>query len=382
MNAAKIIFRYSIMVAILASCIEPYDPQMDNIDTDLLVVDGFLNASEGTATVRLTRTLPVKSTETIPHVSGATVRIENDQGLSYPCQQTGEGLYVATGVGINFESRYRLVITTSENREYISDLVEITQTPPIDSITFSGKDAGVEFAVNAHDPSGRSRYFRWKYDETYEYNANFNSLLKFEGEEIVDRPSSESLYTCWKSDYSKDIIIGTTKHLTESVVRNAPVTVIPKGSIKLSVKYSILVQQQTLTEEAYNYWLNLEKSTEDLGGLFDPLPSEVSGNLHSSSDPDEKVIGYFSGGTVEQTRLSVNRYELPRGFQGFTNSNPYCLEDTIFLADLPNIVKEATWLIQAIAPPGAPVIGYSTAPRSCLDCRSYGGSTTPPDFWE
>jgi hypothetical protein len=382
MRPVGIIFRFMMVVSVLDSCIEPYDPPMDNLDTDFLVVDGFLNASDGTATVILTRTLPVKSTETIPRVSGATVRIEDDLGSTYPLQQTAEGLYAGSGVAIDFAKRYRLVIRTNDNREYASDLIDVTQSPAIDSITFTGKEGGVEFAVNSRDPSGRARHFRWKYEETYEYNANFNSLLKFEGEEIVDRPPEESLYTCWKSGRSTDIIVGTTKHLLESVVSKSPLTLIPRGSIKISIKYSILVEQQALTPEGYDYWLNLEKSTEDLGGLFDPLPSEVSGNMHNTTDPRDKVIGFFSASTVERVRLSVDRYDLPRGFQHYENYNPYCLEDTILIEDLPTIAKDATWLIQAVAPPASPVTGYSTAPRSCVDCRSLGGTTIRPEFWE
>ena len=278
---------------ILEGCIEPYDPPLDNNDINLLVVDGFLDATAGIATVSLSRSLPVNAESAVPVESGAQVSIEDGEGVIYPLAETQDGTYQGLIANANSEQRYRLTIRTRGAREYSSDFVTLVETPAIDSVTWAIKDNGVEFYVTTHDPSNTSRYYRWKYVETYEYNIDFNSLLVFEGDEIVARPPDESIFTCWTTTESTDIILGSTRRLEESVVNRFPVTYVRGGSIKLRVRYSLLVQQQALTEEAYAYWSNLEKSTEHLGGLFDPLPSEVSGNIHSLSNPSETVIGFL-----------------------------------------------------------------------------------------
>src|SRR5688572_28499799 len=245
------------MIFMLGACVEPYDPPLKYTHVNYLVVDGFLNASDGLATVKLTRTLPVKSAEGIPAESGAMVRLEDDLGSVFQLSEIQSGIYSGTVAGVSDENMYRIVIRTTDNREYASDFIVLMETPAIDSLHYTVLDDGVEFAVNTHDPTGTSRHYRWKFIETYQYRSSFNSLFKFSTQGTVFRHPSESIHTRWRSLESKGIIVGTTKHLEQSIVSNFPITFIPKGSTKLSVKYSLLVQQQTLTEEAYNYWLNL-----------------------------------------------------------------------------------------------------------------------------
>ena len=381
MKLLKRIGGFLLTVLIAGGCVEPYDPPVDNRDVNYLVVDAFLNGSDHSAEVTLTRTLPVESGEKIPAESGAVVRLEDDKGVFYPLPETEKGVYNGSVINASTESTYRLVIRTRNNKEYISDFIPMKISPPIDSVNYTFLQDGLQFNVNTHDPTGEVRYFRWKYRETYEYNSSFNSVYKFDGKEIVFRPPDESIYTCWRTNLSTNIKVGTTKHLTESLVREFPLVFIPTGSIKLSVKYSLLVQQQALTEEAYNYWLNLQKSTEQLGGLFDPLPSEVSSNIQCITNPAEKVVGFFGAGTVQEARKFINRRELPGYMRIYGNYNPSCELDTILLPKLREI-QGFVVLVDGIFAPGAGLIGYTSSIKQCVDCTVFGGTTVKPPFWE
>ena len=369
-----------LILFILSGCVEPYDPPVRDSDINFLVVDGFLNATDENATVTLSRTLPVKSSDDIPVESSASVSIEEENGLRYQLSEERPGYYTGT-VPFTTGMRYRLSIRTRDNHEYASDFVDIPQSPPIDSITYSVERGGVQLAVNTHDPSGRARHYRWKYEETHEYHSNYNSIFLFSDEGIIYRLPDQAINICWKTGLSTGIMVGSTKHLQEAVVTKFPLALVPFGSLKLSVKYSILVRQQALTDEAYAYWLNLEKSTEELGGLFDPLPSEVSGNIQSLTHPSEKVIGFFGGSTVTEARRFISRYELPRSIISAFGNSQACVLDTILLADLPNVAG-STLLVDGIYPPGAGLIGYTTSSRNCIDCTTFGGTTVKPTFWK
>lgn len=381
MNSRKWFGISLVFTLILHGCIEPYDPPLDDTDVNLLVVDGFLHATDGIATVALSRTVPVDSDLEMPRETRAKVFIQDRLETTYPLPEIQDGLYQGPIPNANIQERYRLIILTG-GREYASDLVKIVETPPIDSVTWAINDGGLEFYVTTHDPTNASRYYRWKYSETYEYRIDFNSLLRFEGESIVDRPSSQSIFTCWKTNESTGITIGSTKQLKESVVNKFPVMFVPPGTIKTRIRYSLLVQQQALSEEAYEYWRSLEKSTENLGGLFDALPTEVSGNIRSLNHPAETVIGYFGAGIVRSARIFVRRGQLPEAFAGRFPGNPGCVLDTIPLSEVDRIHKPSTLLIHAIDVPGAGVIGYGTAPSYCADCRTLGGTTIKPNFWD
>jgi hypothetical protein len=370
-----------VVLILLLSCVEPYNPHVDNRELNLLVVDAFLNASTDSATVLLTRTLPVESHAIPPSETGALVRIEDDQGGIYQLEEKAQGIYSGRVDGITASRLYRVRITTGTG-DYASDLVTVAQTPPIDSITYDASPDGVGLYVTTHDPTNQLRYYQWDYDETFEYNSEFFSLFMFQGDEIVPRPLELAQHTCWKTNFSTDILVGTTTRLKESIISKFPVSFIPNGSVKLTVEYSVLVRQHAITAEAYEYWSRLRKTTEQVGGLFDPLPSEVPGNIHSISDPAERVLGFFSAATIEQMRKSVRRSQLPREvIRLFPSHNPSCLLDTILIEDLPRYSK-SIWFVDAVYTPEGTIDGYTTSLTSCIDCTLRGGTTTKPDFWK
>jgi hypothetical protein len=376
--------RYFMLLSFMVvanACIEPFQPPVSDEDVRFLVVDAYINSSDGTASARLSRTLPVASPELIPHESGALVSIEDENGTRYPLAESVNGQYSGVVSNISFTKQYRLLIQTPEEKQYSSDYINLQQTPPIDSISYSFVGDGLDLEVNTHDASGNARYFRWAWTETYEYNSTFSSIYMFTPTQIVYRPFSEQIYVCWKTNASTNLLIGSTDRFKESVVSKFPIAFIPRSSIKFSRKYSIVVQQQTLTAEGYNYWSNLKKSTEQLGGLFDPLPSEIRGNIHGITNPSEKVIGFFSGGATEEKRIFLIPRQLPKGMGHYNSSDPNCPRDTILLADIPS-TDRTTLLIDGIYPPGQMLTGYTTSSRSCIDCRYLGGVTQKPDFWE
>lgn len=370
-----------LLLALLGfSCVEPYDPPLSDEHLNLLVVDGFLNATDDRATVSLTHSLPVKSTDPVPAESGALVWVEDEAGTAFVLTETALGRYEGDVPGAGPHSRYRIMIRTYMNREYVSEFVPVLETPPIDSISYTTDVNGVQFEVNAHDPTGASRNYRWTFEETYEYKAAFNSLWIFEGEELVVRPPQQSRFTCWRTNPSTDIIIGSTKHLQTSIVSRFPIAFLPKESIKISVAYSLLVRQHALSDEAYDYWLNLERTTEHLGSLFDPLPSEVQGNMRSLNDPSETVIGLFDAGTVQEQRIFVKRTELPKEVIGMYRRDPTCQLDTIPVSEISQVYRPTTYIIDAIYGMGPFIIGYTGATRACSDCTLAGGTTDKPSF--
>jgi hypothetical protein len=70
--------------------------------------------------------------------------------------------------------------------------------------------------------------------------------------------------------------------------------------------YCISVAQMSLDEEGYAYWESMKKNTTGMGGLFDPQPSEVNGNISSVTNSGETVIGYINVCTLQYGRLFVD----------------------------------------------------------------------------
>ena len=98
-----------------------------------------------------------------------------------------------------------------------------------------------------------------------------------------DQHNDTTIYKCWNTLEFSTIILGSTEKLTSDVVY-LPVQYIEPHSEKLSVLYSINLRQYAISHDQYLFLQKMKKNTEQLGTIFDPQPSEISGNIHCLTD--------------------------------------------------------------------------------------------------
>ena len=106
-----------------------------------------------------------------------------------------------------------------------------------------------------------------------------------------DHSVDTTIYKCWKTLNSTSIIIGSSESLSTDIIY-LPFHFIENGSEKLSILYSMKLKQYAVSHEKYLFLQKMKKNTEQTGSLFDPQPSQLSGNIHCLTDPNETVIGY------------------------------------------------------------------------------------------
>ncbi len=366
------------MLSFMAGCVDPYEPHFSEGIPTLLIVDGFINSSNQSASVRLTRSVALSDSNVPAPDNNASVVMEEQGGTQRTLSNQGSGNYASQGLKLNPSGKYRLVITTFQGKRYTSDFIDLqVATPPIDSLQWKTVDGGVNIYLDSHDPSGMNRYYRWNFVETWHYTSSYDSEIKLADGQVVARDINDHIYNCWKSTSSTVILIRSTVRLSTAIINDFLITIIPKESIKLKKRYSILVNQYSISEEACNYWQQLQKTTENLGGLFDPLPSQVKGNLHSESDPKETVLGYFSGGAVTSKRIFISINDLPVEFRAPGHTEE-CIEFSIPKKDVALLNGVAYLLIRPLDPP---FNSYTYSFKDCVDCREKGGTNIKPDFW-
>jgi hypothetical protein len=255
------------------------------------------------------------------------------------------------------------------------------ETPVIDSVTFRYEERssaglnGVQIYVNTHDPENDTWYYRWEWDETWKFRTPYNSNIYWDEGKIKLR--EEQINTCWKYGKSTSIKFFNSKNLVEDIVADYPLLYVDTNTDRLISKYSINVKQYLLSEESYNYWKELQKTTESLGTLFDPQPSIIKGNIYNIGDEKEIVLGYFDASSVQEKRIFIRRSDLPP--TGFPNYYSFC-EDSLVSPDrVEEMVEQGWWLIESQPVPPPPVIRFSS--RFCIDC-TLDGTNVEPDFWE
>ncbi|TDE11984.1 DUF4249 domain-containing protein [Dyadobacter psychrotolerans] len=364
-------FSFFILLLCVDSCIEPFSPPEVNSDEKYLVVDGFLNAGSDTSKIELRRTQNTNDGSAISVETGAKISVEMESGTAYSFTEKGKGAYFLPPINVNLSGKYRLRIKTAGGKEYMSDYVPVTTTPPIDSLgsVYDAERDAMVIKVNTHDPTNKTRFYKWKFEETYQYRAAYYSTLVIDTKknEIVYR--NEDINLCWKSAFSTNITLGSTIKLSADAIRDLPINVVPISTNKFYIKYSILVKQFGLTQDAFEYWTALAKTTQGTGSLFDPQPSQVTGNIKNIANPKELVFGYFSASreTSKRIFLTPNRGLYPR-------CDP---PDTLSVADA---LKASG--IMLISYQGERMDSVLTTSSFCADCRAQGGTNIRPPFWQ
>ncbi|MGV3589461.1 MAG: DUF4249 domain-containing protein [Adhaeribacter sp.] len=367
-----------LLTLLLGSCVEPYQPDVIQMPNNYLVVDGFIN-SKGITTIRLSRAVNLAGTDIPPGESNAQVIIEEEGGLQFELAEGPNGNYISQPLQLNPAKRYRLRIQTANNQEYVSDFVENKITPPVDSISWKAENDGLQIYVNTHDPQQNTRYYRWKYEETWEFTTPFYSVREFKNSRMQER--LELVNLCWRGNNSTAIFTNSTTKLSQDVVSEFPLIKIPSNSPKIKYKYSMLVKQYAQTKEAYEYAETLKKNTENIGTLFDPLPTQLTGNIKCISDPAEPVIGFVSVASEEVKRIFIKSEQLPSSWVTLEEYG-YCTMDTVLLKDVAATFTSGLVLpISDVLNETSMLIGYMGSSAECVDCR-LRGTNVKPDFWE
>lgn len=379
---------YLLIFAMMVACKKPYNPTVIDSPKSYLIVEGVINTND-TTTIKISRTVKLSSKTTNNPVE-ANVSVESDNGESYGLYESAPGIYKLDGTFLDSSHKYRLHITTiNENNEYRSDFVAAKNAPPIDSIGYALTAKGIQIYANAHDATRNTRYYRFDYTETWKFHSLYNSGWVSNGVEIVPRPGDQQVYYCFKSASSSSILLGSTAKLTQDFLFQTPITTIDATSEKLETKYSILLKQYALTEDAYKFWETLRKNTEQLGSIFDAEPTQLAGNIHNIKDNSEVVIGFISAGAIATKRIFIANEQLPGNFFPVY---PYeCALDSNWFSD-PHTINGLNE-VQAVLIPGIEIpvsafykggplpAGFLGSDQYCVDC-TLRGSSKQPDFWK
>ncbi|TGE28294.1 DUF4249 domain-containing protein [Hymenobacter metallicola] len=358
----------------LSSCIETFEPDISNAPQSFLVVDGFLN-SDGVTTIRLTRSLGLKAKTPPPVEAKATIFIEEEAGQRYPLTETTAGTYVSARLQLNPARKYRLHFNTRTGREYVTDYTRAKFTPPIDEVAWEVENAGVRVLVSTHDNTNQTQYYRWDMDETWEFTSAYRSYYEYVNNKMQQR--TVNIYRCWTSQPSGFIKLNTTTKLSQDVVAKYPLLTLPSTSVKLRYKYSVLVKQYAQSVEEFAYWEALRKNTENIGTLFDPLPSQLTGNIHCLTDPSELVLGFIGAYSVQEKRLFISREDLPAAWTFETGYENCVRPDTVNFINVSVSFTTANYLPLDFLEGR----GYTAHYADCIDCRRRGNNT-PPAFWK
>jgi hypothetical protein len=375
-------------------CLEPYAPPPSTQNLNALVVDGYIDAN-GTASVKLSRTIPLDGIDAPPIESGAAITIESSEGGIFSLHEDKPGNYSASGLSVTNTSTYSLHIVTSGKDEYRSDPMKMYPTPPIDSVYFTIDPAkGLEIRVDSHnDDPNSQRYYLFNGIETYEYHAAVYARYGLKNHVVYERTPEEQVFACYLDERTANVAT-STHGLKEDRLTGIRLSIITRASPKISVRYSILVKEKAISQEEYTYQRLLLMTTEQQGSLFSQIPGAVVGNVHSTTNNDETVVGYFSAQQIQERRYFIDtRLDLPDGFyikqfQANCQPEPTCgfpvsdqLAGSLGGCVYPTALSDGVGIVAYDMSQTTGFTTYMWTFGECSDCTLKGGTTTKPPFW-
>ncbi len=394
---SKDLILIGLIIFSFGSCISPIDVEDFGYD-NLLVVEATITDQNTPQTIRLTRTQKLTET-TAASETGAQVWLEDEGNNQTMFNETAPGVYKTLGnFGANPGVSYTLHILTSSGKSYVSQAVQMTSTPEIDSIYAEFElDPQPEnqyggyfrFFLDSRNNPEKHPYFRWTWNSTFELEVPTPARWKWlGGNEFITIEwggvnNHLQVQHCWKSDSST--LINIEELLNESKeVLHLPIHTIHSGTRVMQIGYSLEVKQYAISKAAYDYWNLIAETTQQQGLLSDKQVGTIRGNMRNTSDASEIVLGYFD---VVQER-AVRRYFDPYDFtsKGFRRGQVYFVDcdDTAVMSSAVDEIGEfmeehgEAWVL------GYFITSPSTAVylrKRCADCTLYGVNTKPA-FWK
>jgi hypothetical protein len=381
-------FFFSFLFFLLTfSCRKVYNPPAIQANNHFLAVDGIIQTGTNVSTsitVSRSRNL-TDSVTNIPELN-AQVTIMNSNGNSFTLHDTsGTGVYVSPLMNLDSTINYQLIVISSDGNKYTSDFVTPISAPLIDSITWNlvndpvTLQQAVNVYVNTHDPNNNTHYYRWDYLETYKHLSYLNTPWGEANGLIYPLDPSGYTNACWTTALSDNILLASSINLSQDVISHFPIANYQQNDPKLDIGNSILVRQYPLSADAYNYWLTVQKNSQSLGGLFDLQPSQISGNMHCITNPNNPALGYISASSIQEKRLYISNHSVP----GWQSTPEYSCPEHAILQDQLNLLIY-NYPDTAYGPydfQGDLITYLIVAPKSCMDCRYQGGVNIKPSFW-
>jgi Domain of unknown function (DUF4249) len=282
-------------------------------DEGFLSVEGTFNNLVDTQFIRLYNSKGYTATPEIVRNAKITVFSSDNKSGNY--EEIRPGVYAFLPQILRGESgkSYFLEIKTTDNKIYRTEPETMPQPVKPDSISFNGyvkeqlsasgvkvKEKTLQILINTPSKSGNTDAFlRWNIEDSFQF-ATLSSCTPF--------GNTTTCYYSRKMPVSR-LAIASSKDLQLNYIAALPVNEVSLKQFELQFKeiHYWQVSQNSITEKAYNYWKSVDKSSNQVGSLFDEVPAYVKSNIYNVDDKNEKVLGYFEVAAVEKIVRPLTR---------------------------------------------------------------------------
>jgi len=345
MKKASIYYLIIVLIFVFVfGCIEPYQLETNTFE-NALVVECTIENEMKTQKITVSRVFRLESNEPAAE-QNAQVWIEDSNQNNYSFSESKPGVYYSDNeFNALPDVGYTLFVKTSSGGLYESREEYLTAESTIDNLyaeknTVNG-ETGVQVFVDANEDLGAASYFRYQFEETYKvitpeiitqdiHLENINTSPASFSYDIIINPTTEEKHIGYATTPQLEILQTSTSATSGNSVVKFPVRFIAGSDYRIREKYSILVKQYVQSPDSYNFYriLNQLGSLESI--LLENQPGFVHGNIFSTINSEEKVVGFFDVSSVSEKRIFFSYFD----FELEKPEYPYyCQKDTLDYRD-------------------------------------------------
>lgn len=309
------------MLVTFVRCTEIYSPTLSST-TDALVVEGLITDSDGPFTIKLSKTVLFTSDSIsgLNYVLGAKLTVSDNESHTYTLTDAGKGNYTLPST---FKAKvgdsYKLHIETTDGNIYDSKKEKLLSPLTYDSIhalhnteDYLGSDKvlrnvpGSDILVDLFKsvPAGDSVPL-----------CRFNPIITIQYQYI--RPQKDTVRWYWEYNDWQSFSLNENENITEdptlkssALIKNHLVGFAPVGMESYGITppdtlsyylYYLRIYQYTMNRDSYNFYKDANSQLAASGKIFDPVASQLYGNITCTNHPTKIVLGLFEVSSVTQT---------------------------------------------------------------------------------
>ncbi|PHN07921.1 DUF4249 family protein [Flavilitoribacter nigricans] len=289
----------------LLGCLTEIDLEAPESVTARTAIRGKLVASDQPyVLVEITNVSDYRAADIPEAVIGAEVLLTTDAGeaVLLPMRRNGEYYLdlnqpgpLSPDIGENFQ----LTVTTPEGRTYQSDWEPLRPVPTPAGITQVSETRMVlnnvgntveqeflRFLVNTpitNPEDGTGAFLKWEFSGVFRIT-----------ESTLDLPIPPQAKICYIREVVnlENVVVfngnaGRTEQLESFFLLEEPY------DYRFYEGYYLTVRQQSLSENAHQYWAKISEVVNRSGNFFESPAGKVTGNFRNVVDTEEEVFGYF-----------------------------------------------------------------------------------------
>lgn len=291
-----------IVLITIIGCKQIYDPDIDSNKTNI-VINGVITNDTALSRVTIGKAQIFHHNNRHQYVSGAVVKVFDNEGLIYNLSETSLGVYRNPSLKAESGKTYFLEVISPEGDVYRSEVQSLPAKIRADTIF------GEIFNLKFTEVKLTGEFFQIDKNILQPYFGLTNNVSEipkcrfyFKNTVVV---LDHDTYV-WMTVTPLPAISNYSKYqLNTNQIKKNPLSYLftdmsEYGLYGSLVCFIIFIDKYDLNTSTFQYYKEVKQQSEYAGKIFDPIPTQIKGNITCINNPEKLALGMFEVSNGEQ----------------------------------------------------------------------------------